>query len=209
MKRIVLTICVVCTLGCSLFAEPGDVLIGKNKALWRIATYKDTTPGSVFEDGVMAVILSNMESLPMSYVATADIQEWVSWTRIMLIQAFPTVVFPKEVYHALIYAIDYYHYGTPQIADNRASPSCVAGAGEITCDKDPLAAEGEDGRTPVLWRVNGGEYTEQNPDASGYTIELAGDTWTIGPLPAVDGLIVAYDDEFQSFPTFPMTVTAP
>ena len=206
MKRLVLTLCIVSMLTTLIFADPGDVLVGRDKAIWQVATYQenDGTPPD-FPDGLMAYILTNMAAVPSNYAADADIQEWVGWVRIEFAQIFG-VIFPKEVYNALVYAIDYYQYGTPQIAANRAAPACTAGAGQITCDDDPTGAD----RTPVLWRQVDGEFIEQDPNGvAPYTVELVDGTWTIATLPAIGNLIVAWDDEFQSFPTFKMTVTSP
>jgi len=199
MKRLLITICLVSLIGCWLFAEPGDVLIGRDKAIWQIATYTEEP----FPDGLMAYILANMAAVPANYAADADIEEWVGWVRIEFAQIFG-VIFPKEVYNALIYAIDYYQYGTPQIAAHRAAPTCTAGVLEITCEEDPTGAE----RTPILWRHVDGTFIEQNPATAGYTVDLAAGIWTIGPLPAVGNLLVAWDDDFQSFPTFKMTVVS-
>lgn len=178
--------------------EPGDVLSGKNYAIWQIATYTNGT----YPDGIIADLLENMGSLPTAYLANADIQEWVGWLRITLIQAFPGKIFPKDVYNAIVYTIDEYQYGTPKIADAHAAPTCTAGSLEITCTEDPTGAD----REPVLWRLVSGEYIEQDPTASGYTVSLADGTWTIAPLPAVGNLLVAWNDNFQSFPTMKLTV---
>lgn len=198
MKRTIISLCIFMVASLSIFAAPGDVLIGKNHAIWRIATYTNGT----YPDGVVEDLLDNMAGLPTAYLANADIQEWVGWLRITLIQAFPGYIFPKDVYNAIVYAIDDYQYGTPYVVASHAAPTCTVNVDDIECDEDSTGAD----REPLLWRYVGGEFVEQDPVASGYTITLAAGTWTIGPLPSVGNLIVAWDDEFTSFPSMFLTI---
>jgi len=191
-------ISVIAIICLTVNADPGDTIVGKTHAIWRVATFSDAT----FADGIVAYMHTSMAAMPSAYLANADIQEWTGWLRITLIQAFPSNVFPQEVYNAIVYATDYYQYGTPQIKDAYAPPTCTVNVDDILCDENPTG----DGREVLLWRYVSSEFVEQDPVASGYTIELAAGTWTIGPLPSVGNLVVAYDDNFTSFPTLFMTI---
>ena len=195
MKKIAgFLICLTLCLSSVSLAAPGDTILDRDKAIWLIATQVN----AAYPTGIIQNLLDKMDATPDAYTAEADQQEWANWLKFDISGAFGGKIFNREVYAAILYAVEGYHYGNPRIAADRAAPECTLGVNTITCAEDPTGAA----RDILIWRYNAGEFTEQ-PLAG----VLANGTWTFSPIPSgTGGLTLAYDDGFASFPTLFFTM---
>lgn len=197
-KLLLISLILIIGLTGGIYAAPGDMLVDRTKAIWLIATHNTTYP-----DGIIDRLLDSMAVIPDAYVTSNDVQEWANWMKFDISLTFGGKIFHESVYTSILYTVEGYNYGDPRIQAEHASPICAVVGTNIECDEDPTSA----GRGVLLWRYVGGEFVEQDPVASGYTITLDAGTWTIGPLPSVGNLVIAYDgDEFSSFPTLFMVI---
>ena len=189
MKKFALTFMLVLSFAASSVAAPGDVLVDRNKAIWLIATMATTD----YPDGILQNLLDKMAAIPDSYTAEADQQEWANWMKFDISLAFGGKIFNREVYSAILYAVEGYNYGDPRISANRAAPVCEVSGTSIVCEEDPTA----EARSILLWRFVNGDFVEQE-----LTGVLADGTWTFSPIPSgIGNLVLNYDDGLASFPT--------
>ena len=196
-KLMIFLVFVSLTFTMNVFAEPGDILVDRDKAIWLIATKTSED----YPDGIIENLLEKMAAIPEAYTAEADQQEWANWLKFDISLAFGGKIFNRSVYAAILYAVEGYNFGDPRIADERKAPNCTAGVGQITCDEDPTGAE----RPIRLWRYVSGEFMQQTLEGV-----LSEGTWTFSGIPGGTGnLTLAYEDAFQSFPTVFLTVESP
>lgn len=187
MKKLLIVTIILILFTSAAFGAPDDILDDHINAIWLITAKTD----------MLDILLTSMNAMPQGFRSIHNQNEWAIWLKLE-IAINPAKFFPPQVYTDVLNKIIGYNYETAEIADEYKAPENIqVTTGQITCDEDPTG----ESRTVLLYKRVGLIFTEQ-----AITGNLDAGTWTFSSVPTGSNYVLAYSDNFQSFPTEYITV---
>jgi len=140
-------------------------------------------------------LLGKMNGIPRAYAATQAQDEWTTWIRLEYGQPGSlALIFPIEVYIAILGKLEGYNYGNVRIQESKKPPQNPSVTGStITCD---IPASG----TVKLYAWNFVDFVE-----SAIVGGINENRLEFSSVPA--GIYVLADDTLAKFPTTFLTVS--
>jgi len=141
-------------------------------------------------------LLGKMNGIPRAYAATQAQDEWTTWIRLEYGQSSSlALIFPIEVYIAILGKLEGYNYGNVRIQESKKPPqNPTVNGSTIACDI-PATSE-----TVKLYAWNFVDFVE-----SAIVGVINGNRLEFANVPA--GIYVLADDTLAKFPTTFLTVS--